>query len=63
MWTLNDSTGVCPQDANQNRTNNAVKQRWREFDTFETQDIHKIHREELVQEQTALALKIAKSRE
>ena len=63
MWTMNDSTGVFRQDANPNRTINAVKQKWKEFDSFETKDIQKIQREELIQENTALALKIQRSRE
>ena len=58
MWTMNDSTGVFRQDANPDRTINAVKQKWKEFDSFENQDIQKIHRDELVQENTVLALKI-----
>ena len=63
MWTLNDSTGVFRQDANPDRTINAVKQKWKEFDSFENQDIQKIQRNELIQENTVLALKIKKSRE
>jgi hypothetical protein len=63
MWTMNDSTGVFRQDANPDRVNNAVAQKWKEFNSFETQDIHKNQRESLIQEQTVLALKTAKSRE
>jgi hypothetical protein len=56
MWTLNDSTGIFRQDANPNRVDNAVKQKWREFNSFETQDIRKAQREDLIQENTVLAL-------
>ena len=52
MWTMNDSQAVFRQDANPNRVDNAVAQKWKEFNSYETQDIRKIQREDLIQEQT-----------
>jgi hypothetical protein len=62
MWTMNDSQALFRQDANPNRVDNAVAQKWKEFNSYETQDIRKNQRENLIQDQTVLALATAKSR-
>jgi malic enzyme len=63
MWTLSDSTGIFRQEGNQDRIDNAIKQRWRDFNSLENQDIQRIQKEELGQILAAEALKTVDRRE
>jgi hypothetical protein len=45
LWTINDTTSVFRQDANPNRVDNATKQRWKEFNTFEEQNFKRLQKD------------------
>jgi hypothetical protein len=63
MWTLSDATGTFRQIANADRMDNATNQRWKEFNSYETNDVQRIQKDELTQEHTAKALRLVDSRE